>query len=411
MKDFEKKVRAHALKNALAHGGRAQSGAVISAMFSEGLKKSEVGKHAKNINKIASDVNKLSLEQQQKEFSALKDDIHEREVREGLEELPNVKKTGVIMRFAPAASGPMHLGHAITGMISSLYVKKYGGKFYIRIEDTNPERVFLDCYESFKEDSDWLFGNITGNIIQSDRLSIYYNYVKKLIDKKAAYICTCSPEKFKGYVEQMKECPCRNLSVKENVGRWKKMLEKSPKHGRFKEGEAVVRFRTPEKYKGMGNPNPAMRDYPLARINEHEHPRQGHKYRVWPLMNLAVPVDDIEYGMTHIIRAKEHMDNAKRQKMFYYVLGLEKKFPWTSFLGRYKFTDLPLSKRKIVAAIEAGEFSGWEDERLPTISSLRKRGYKPIAFEKFAAQRGLTEVDRVMTSKDFFELLDVFNRQ
>src|SRR3972149_1672545 len=157
MKDFEKKVRAHALKNALAHGGRAQSGAVISAMFSEGLKKSEVGKHAKNINKIASDVNKLSLEQQQKEFSALKDDIHEREVREGLEELPNVKKTGGIMRFAPAASGPMHIGHAATSCISFLYVKKYGGKFYVRIEDTNPENIYPQAYKMLEEESKWLF--------------------------------------------------------------------------------------------------------------------------------------------------------------------------------------------------------------------------------------------------------------
>jgi glutamyl-tRNA synthetase len=402
MKDFEKKARAYALKNAIHYNGKASPGAVISALFNEGLKKEEVKEYAKEINQIVNSVNKLSLEKQEKEYETLNEIVSERESRKGLEELPNVPKTGVIMRFAPAASGPMHLGHAITGMISSLYVKKYGGKFYLRIEDTNPGKVFADCYASFKKDCDWLFGNVTEYIIQSDRMKIYYNYAEKLINLKKGYICTCSPEKFRKFAELKEDCPCRNNDTKENLYRWKKMLDK--KNG-YKEGEAVLRFKN-----SMQDANPAMRDFPLARINEHEHPRQKNKYRVWPLMNLSVTVDDIEYKMTHVIRAKEHMDNAKRQKMIYKVLGLEKKFPWTYFMGRIKFIDLPLSKRKIVAAIESGEYEGWEDIRLPTIFALKKRGYKPEAFAKFSEQRGLSDVDKVMDSKDFFKILDSFNK-
>jgi glutamyl-tRNA synthetase len=97
--------------------------------------------------------------------------------------------------------------------------------------------------------------------------------------------------------------------------------------------------------------------------------------------------------------------------MIFKALGKEKQFPWTFFMGRYKFTDMALSKRKIKAAIEAGEFEGWDDPRLPTISSLRKRGYKPEAFAKFATQRGLSEVDKVISQKDIFDLLDRFNRE
>jgi glutamyl-tRNA synthetase len=402
MKDFDKKAKAYALKNAIHYNGKANPGAVISGLFAEGLKKEEVKKYAKDINEIVNSVNKLSLEEQEKEYDKIKEIVSEREHREGLEELPNVPKTGVIMRFAPAASGPMHLGHAITGMISSLYVKKYGGKFYLRIEDTNPEKVFVDCYTSFKEDCDWLFGNVTEYIIQSDRMEVYYKYAEKLLKKNAAYVCTCSPEKFKGFSDLKENCPCRNNDLKENLYRWKKMLDK--KKG-YKQGEAILRFKS-----SMQDPNPAMRDFPLARINEHEHPRQKKKYRVWPLMNLSVTVDDIEYEMTHIIRAKEHMDNAKRQKMIYKVLGLEKKFPWTYFMGRIKFTDLPLSKRKIVAAIESGDYEGWEDIRLPTLFALNKRGYKPEAFAKFSEQRGLTDVDKVIDSKEFFKIIDSFNK-
>ena len=161
--------------------------------------------------------------------------------------------------------------------------------------------------------------------------------------------------------------------------------------------------------KGMKDPNPAMRDFPLARINETTHPLQGKKYRVWPLMNLVVSVDDIELKMTHIIRGKDHRDNAKRQKMIFEVF--EKKYPWCFFTGRMKFTDLVLSKRKISEGIKSGEFSGAEDEKLPTVASLRKRGYKPEAFRKFAEQRGLTEVDKVISSKDFFKILDIFNKE
>ncbi len=113
--------------------------------------------------------------------------------------------------------------------------------------------------------------------------------------------------------------------------------------------------------------------------------------------------------MTHIIRAKEHRDNAERQKMIYSVF--KKKYPWTFFLGRYKFTDLAISKRKILAGIQEGKFSGFDDPSLPTLASLRKRGYKPEAFVKFAEQRGLSEVDKVLSREDFFKLLDNFNKQ
>lgn len=404
MKDFDKKARAYAIKNAIHYNGKANSGAVISGLFAEGLKKEEVKKYAKEINDIVNSINKLSLEEQEKEYEKIKDIVSEREVREGLEELPDVSKKGVIMRFRPAPSGPLHVGHIISSMISSLYVKKYGGKFLIIIDDTDPETVLPEAYKNIKRDFDWIFGNVTEYINSSDRMKIYYEYIEKLLNKNSVYICTCSQEKFKGFVELKENCPCRNNDLKENLYRWKKMLSKVPKNN-YKQGEAVLRFKSKL---GMQDPNPAMRDFPLARINEHEHPKQKKKYRVWPLMNLVVPVDDMEFGMTHIIRGKDHMDNAKRQKMIFDIFG--KKFPWTYFMGRIKFNDLILSKRKLNAMINSGEFSGDDDEKIPTLASLRKRGYKPEAFAKFAEQRGLTEVDKVIDSKEFFKIIDGFNK-
>lgn len=401
MKNLDKKARAYALKNAIHYKGKANSGAVISGLFAEGLKKEEVKKYIKEINEIVNSVNKLSLEEQEKEYSKLKDEVSQRETREGLEELPDVPKKGVVMRFRPAPSGPLHIGNMIgAGLPNSLYVKKYGGKFYVIIDDTNPEKILSDSYKNIKRDCDWMLGNVSEYIVSSDRMKLYYDYAEKLLKKGASYVCTCSAEKFRSFSDLKENCPCRNNNVKENLYRWEKMMNK--KNG-YKEGEAVLRFKS-----DMQNPNPAMRDFPLARINEKEHPRQKKKYRVWPLMNLVVPVDDIELGMTHIIRGKDHRDNAERQKMIFNVLG--KKFPWTFFIGRIKFTDLILSKRKLNAMIGSGEISGEDDEKVPTISSLRKRGYKPEAFAKFAEQRGLTEVDKVIDSKEFFKIIDGFNK-
>jgi glutamyl-tRNA synthetase len=401
MKDFDKKAKAYALKNAIHYKGRANSGSVISSLFNEGLKKEDIKKYSKEISEIVDYVNKLSLKEQEKEYNKLKDIVSEREVREGLEELPDVPKEGVVMRFRPAPSGPLHVGHIISNMISSLYVKKYGGKFYIIIDDTSPETTLAEAYENIKRDCDWIFGNVTEYIDSSDRMDLYYSYAFSLIEKDKSYICTCSQEEFKKLAESKKDCPCRKKSIKKNTKDWEKMIDKKG----FKEGEAVLRFKSEL---GMQDPNPAMRDFPLARIIEKEHPKQKKKYRVWPLMNLVVSVDDMEFGMTHIIRGKDHMDNAKRQKMIFDVF--EKKFPWTYFMGRIKFKDLILSKRKLNSMIDSGEFSGDDDERIPTIASLRKRGYKPEAFAKFAEQRGLTDVDKVIDSKEFFKIIDSFNK-
>jgi glutamyl-tRNA synthetase len=232
-------------------------------------------------------------------------------------------------------------------------------------------------------------------------MELYYNYVEKLIKKGFAYVCTCSSEKFKEFSDSKKECPCRKNTIKENINRWEKMLNKKG----YNEGEAVLRFKSDMKHK-----NPAMRDFPLARINLTSHPLQKNRYRVWPLMNLSVTVDDIELGMTHIIRAKDHRDNAERQKMIYKCLGVEKKFPWTAFLGRYKFKDLELSATKITQGVKDGKYSGWDDPSLPTLAALRKKGYKPEAFWKFSEQVGLSESDKVMEKKEYFQLLDTFNK-
>ena len=400
MKNLEKKTKAYALKNAISHEGESKIGSVISALFNEGLKKSDVKKYSKKISEIVSKINSLSIEEQEKEFKKLENETSERKVREGLSELLDVKKTGVVMRFAPSASGPLHIGHALVMGLNILYVKKYKGKFIVRIEDTNPENIDPESYKLIEKDSKWLFKD-SKIIIQSDRIGIYYKYVEKLLNKNSAYVCTCSGDEFREFSKQKKDCPCRKLSKKENLERWKKMLDKNG----YKEGESVLRFKSSE---GMKDPNPAMRDFPLARINLNKHPRTHNKFRVWPLMNLAVSVDDIELRMTHIIRGKDHRDNSKRQEMIYKALG--KKFPHVSFIGIVHFKGMELSTTKMKEGIKSKKYSGWDDKDLPTLISLKKQGYKPEAFLKFSESVSLGENDKVMDKKEYFTLLNDFNK-
>ena len=397
----KKIIKAYALKNAVEHSGKAVVGSVISGLFNHGLTREGIKDIMPAVNSVLKEVNFLSASEQEKEFEKLKDIIGHRFEREGLPELEDVGKKGVVMRYRPGPSGPLHVGHIISNLLNSLYVEKYGGKFYVIIDDTDPKTCLKDAYKNIKRDCDWIFGNVCKYLNASDRMDLYYKYAEKLIEKGFAYVCTCNNEEFKKLVVNKKACACRNLSVKDNLFRWEKMLDKNKNS--YKEGEAVLRFKS-----DLNNPNPAMRDFPLARINLHKHVLQKNKYRVWPLMNLSVAVDDMELEMTHIIRGKDHIDNAKRQKMIFDVF--KKKFPKTYFIGRIKFTDLILSKRKINEMINQGVFSGDEDEKLPSIASLRKRGYKREAFVKFIEQRGITEVDKVISSKDFFDVLDRFNR-
>lgn len=401
----ENKILAYAIKNAVEHEGKCVAGSVLSPLFAEGLKKEEVRDIMPQINEVVKKVNSMKLEEQEKELGKLNKLVGHREVRDTTQmpDLEDVPKSGVITRFSPSSSASaFHIGHILTGLPASLYVKKYGGKLYLRIEDTNPEKTVKECYESFPKEAEWIFGNVSEWYAQSDRMQLYYDFAEELIKKELAFVCMCKKEEEEeDSVPKIREpCKCRNNTIKDNSEKWQKMLDKKG----FKQGEAILRFKSQD----TNISNPALIDFPLARINLTSHPRQGKKYRVWPLMNLCVTYDDIEQKCTHIIRAKEHQDNAKRQEMIFDALKIKK--PYTYFLGRYKFEDLPISKTQITELIKQGKFSGWDDIRLPLARNFKRRGYQPEAFAKMTCQRGLSPVDKVISQKDLFQVLDNFNR-
>ncbi len=403
---MENKIRIFALQNAVHFNGKASKGAVVGKTIAEfpDVKK-DMKTLMQKINSILTEVNNLSFEQQIDELKKIDPSLlhkeEKKEKREGLKPLPNAEKGKVIMRFEPSPSGPMHIGHAYTGGINAAYCQMYDGKLFLRISDTNPDNIYPDAYDLLPEDARWLWQPLLKNpievLIQSERMELYYDYAKRAIEKGAAYVCTCNADDFRNLKNNKKPCLCRDLSVKAQLVRWDKMFSE------YKEGDAVVRFKTDIEHK-----NPAMRDFPILRINESPHSKQGNKYRVWPLMMWAVAVDDMETNITHVIRAKDHMDNAKKQKYIYKLF--EKDFPETIFVGVINFTDLKLSCSTIRKCIENNEYCDWGDVRLPFIPALRKRGYQPQVFTQLAIQIGVTQNDKTMSGKDYFKNLDALNK-
>ena len=398
-------IRRYALENAVKFNGKANPNALIGRIMGDFPEARQNGKEIlAAINTIVAEVNLLSLEQQQVDFQQLAPELLNKkpqEKRKGLPELKNVNITHheVVLRFEPSPSGPLHVGHAYVLGLNTLYARKYDGQLILRIADTNSGNIYTPAYDLIPEDGLWLTDkNITQFIIQSDRLDLYYNYALKLIDLGGAYMCTCTAEEFKECITQKTECPCRQKNVNENVKDWHKMFTQ------YKQGDAVMRLKTDVTHK-----NPALRDFPLFRINEDEHPRQAKKYKVWPLMNFAVSVDDHDTGVTHILRAKDHADNAVRQKMIFKYFNWS--VPETIFVGKINFKDLNVSCSKTKPLILDGTYEGWDDIRLPFIPALRRRGYQPEAFMRYAEEVGVTLSDKSVSKEEFFKTIDHFNKE
>lgn len=396
MEELRNRLLRLALENAAEHGGKALLDPVVRRIAGE---LPELRPRLKEIlplvREVLSEVNGMTPEEQARKLEGLGGKPRERrERRRGLQELPEVERYGrVVTRFAPNPNGPLHLGHVRAALLSHEYARLYGGKFILRFEDTNPANAREEMYERIKEDLRWLGISWDEEFFQSDRLELYYRVAERLLEEGKAYVCTC--REFKERRDRGLPCPCRDLPSPQHLERWGRMME-----GGYGEGEAVVRLKT-----DLRHPNPAVRDWPAFRVVEAPHPRVGRKYRVWPLYNFSVSVDDHEMGITHVIRGKEHEVNEARQRALFQLLGWE--YPTVVQYGRLTLAGSKLSKTEIVRAVERGELTGYDDVRLGTISALRRRGFLPESIRRAILEVGLTPVDSSLS----WESLEAHNRK
>ena len=397
--ELRKEVRKLSLQNAYEHGGKTQDKIILGKIL--GTKpeyRTKVKEITKEISEIVNSINQLSSEEQEKEinenFPELLVPKEKIEEREGLPELKDAVQGKVITRFPPEPNGYPHIGHAKAAIINSEYAKMYGGKFILRMDDTNPEAERMEYHAAIKVGLEWL--GIEFDLVKStsDDMEIFYEKGLELINLGKAYICTCKREDISKNRRERKSCKCSMNDIDKNNKNWEKMNTK------YKAGEAIVRFRG-----DMKADNAVMRDPVLFRIIDGKHYTLGEKFRIWPSYDMAVAIEDSIDGVTHAFRSKEF---ELRKELIDEILdALNMRKPQQGFFSRLEFKGMPISKRIIKPLIEEGKVSWYDDPRLPTLEALRRRGIKPEAIRKFIMSLGLTKANTLAP----FDSLEAFNRK
>ncbi len=379
MKDYSKEIRAYALKNAIEHE-MADASAILPKLFRHGLDKKDVKKIIPDITKAVKEVNDLKKDEREKEFFNYKKYIMEREEKE--KELPELSNTGkgIVVRLPPEPSKYLHLGHALSFLVNSFYAEKYGGKVILRFEDANPEKVEQEYVDAILDDiKNYLKIKISKTFFVSDDMLKLYSYGDDLINKNKAYACFCEREKMQDYRHEGKECECRSYGKEKNLEEWNKI-----KNGEYEEGKAVLRL-----VGDMKSLNHVMRDPVLFRIVKAKHFRQGNKYNAWPTYDFYNPITDSLEGVTHILRSNEFDSRIELHNYIKKILGLNEQSIMQ--YGRFNVIGAETKGRDIRERIESGEYSGWDDPRLVTLKTLRRRGIQLEVLNEIVQMIGLSK--------------------
>lgn len=380
---INKLIKLFALENAIKHKSTPNLNSVVGKLVSEyPAAKDNIKDLSQIIKDIIEEISTMDEGEKRERYAVLVKslgytiDNNEKKRKDAvLPPLPlKNKDQPVVMRIAPNPNGPATIGHARGIITNGEYARMYKGKFILRFDDTDPKtkRPLIDAYKWYAEDCRWLGYNPDEIVIASDRIPIYYEYAKKLIEMGKSYVCLCEKEDFKRFKDNSKPCPHRDQSVEENLEYWRGMLS-----GEYKEGEVVLRLKT-----DINNKNPALRDFAIFRIIYEDHPRISNRYCVWPMLDFESGIEDHLLRVTHIIRGKDLIDSERKQRFFYDYFGWE--YPVTIYWGRIKIHEFgKISTSSIKKGIENGEYTGWDDPRLPTIRALKKRGIDPIAIKNF----------------------------
>lgn len=331
----------------------------------------------------------------------------------------------VRLRFAPSPTGYLHIGGLRTALYNYLYAKQKGGKFLLRIEDTDRTRYVEGAIENLIHELKWAGveadegvcldenGKITevgecGPYIQSERVEkgIYNKYAEELIEKGYAYYCFCSKERLDDVKNQQKadgKIPrydglCRGVSIEDAKKR-------------IANGESyVIRLKLPE------NRDIVFEDIIKGRITINTNDMDDQvliKADGFPTYHFAVVVDDHLMGITHIVRGDEWISSTPKHIYLYEALGFEKPI----------FVHLPtvlnksgkkLSKRNDDASVEDFRLKGYLPEAL--INYLALVGWSPESNEEILSLDEMIKqfsFDRVSKSGGVFDVdkLDWVNAQ
>ena len=290
-------------------------------------------------------------------------------------------------RFPPEPNGYLHIGHAKSILLNYGLAQKYGGKFNLRFDDTNPTKEKTEFVESIMEDVKWLGADF------EDRLFFASNYFEQmyecavlLIKKGKAYVCDLSAEEIREYRGDYnrpgKDSPYRSRSVEENLKLFEEMKE-----GKYKDGEKVLRAKI-----DMASPNINMRDPVIYRVAHMAHHNTGDQWCIYPMYDFAHPIEDAIEHITHSICTLEFEDH--RPLYDWVVRECEFDHPPRQIeFAKLYLTNVVTGKRYIKKLVEDGIVDGWDDPRLVSIAALRRRGYTPESIRRFVEMVGVSKAN------------------
>ena len=281
-------------------------------------------------------------------------------------------------RFAPSPTGYLHVGGARTALFSWLHARKHGGKFVLRIEDTDLQRSTAESINAILEGMTWLgLEYDEGPLYQTERFDRYNQIIQQLLDSGLAYRCDCSQERLDKLREgqmQRKEKPrydghCRGRDI-------------DP------ESSHVVRFRNPDSGSIVVN------DLVRGKVVFHNEELDDLVIRRTdgsPTYNLTVVVDDLDMGITTVIRGDDHLNNTPRQINILQALGEEPP----------EYAHVPM-----ILGDDGARLS--KRHGAVSVMEYRNQGILPEALLNYLVRLGWSHGDReIFPLDDMIELFDI----
>ncbi|KAA0219388.1 MAG: glutamine--tRNA ligase/YqeY domain fusion protein [Phycisphaerae bacterium] len=310
----------------------------------------------------------------------------------------------VCTRFPPEPNGYLHIGHAKSICLNYGLAEKYGGRFHLRFDDTNPVKEEMEYIESIANDVRWLGARwpgmrdddpLAGVLFASDYFEQMVAWAIELIKKGKAFVCDLTGEQVREYRGTLtapgRNSPYRNRSIEENLDLFHRM-----RAGEFPDGSRTLRAKI-----DMTHPNLNLRDPVIYRILHAPHPHAGDKWCIYPMYDWAHGFEDSIEGITHSICTLEFEDHRPLYDWFIDAVnegrtddgsgpwGKKIHHPQQIEFARGELTHVVTSKRKLLELVKEGYVRGWDDPRMPTLAGLRRRGYTPASIRRFWTDLGV----------------------
>ena len=296
---------------------------------------------------------------------------------------------GVITRFPPEPNGHLHIGHAKSICLNFGVAKEFGGKTFLRFDDTNPLKESEEYVSAIQADIEWLGFQWSDVTFASDHFEEIYQYAVDLISEGKAYVCSLSPEEIRVTRGTLKEpgvdSPFRARSVAENIDLFKRMRD-----GEFKEGEHVVRLKI-----DMSSPNINLRDPVIYRIIHASHHRTGDDWCIYPMYDFTHCICDALESISHSLCTLEFEDHRPLYDWVLDNISVDYHPPQIEF-SRLGLEYTVMSKRLLNSLVDEKFVDGWNDPRMPTVSGLRRRGVPARAIRDFCDRIGVTKQENTV---------------